>query len=569
MGAAAALLAGMVAAISVPIHAFAAPGGLQLPFATATRYTISGDTYGCDFHQKLDQYAIDFGLPNRSPVTAVFAGKAHQVVPDNYTGGKIIWIDHGNNFISYYAHLDSYSVAEGQDVLQGAQIGLSGNTGHDPNNPGVPLGYHLHFAMHSNSSTWWDPYGEPYLPEPMSGLSGFGAFGWSKKFNTCSSFTVSPTYYSVPPSLIPTAATNLDGRQDLFIATSANAYYTSQTTAISAPWNAWSTPIGNGDNVGHLAAARDANYLIELFSRGAEGKIWVNRQAYANCSGSSSCFPIAMWVALPGILASDPVVVRNDDGRLEIFAVGLDQTLQHTYQLANGSWTPHGWIPLGGRVEGLPAVGVNYGGHLDVFVRATQDNVGNHHHAYHIWQLTNGTEETWNTEGWQMMNDPDIASDPSVLYNNDGTLEVFAMKDSADSHVIHTRELTAGNPTTYQPWGDIWMSVEATPHPILQSDGRALLFGMTVYSSANNTLVYARQTTSGWTMNWGTSHYCQPPDACFGNLGSVPVLGTDDYFIGNVEIFMYNLDQTQVYWHDYLTAPPDPSQWSGWHRLVS
>lgn len=111
------------------------------------------------------------------------------------------------------------------------------------------------------------------------------------------------------------------------------------------------------------------------------------------------------------------------------------------------------------------------------------------------------------------------------------------------------------------------MSVEGTPHPIAMSDGRSVLVGMAFYSSTNNALVYARQTTSGWTMNWGTSHYCVPPEACFGNLGSVPVVGTDDYFIGQLEIFMYGLDQ--VYWHDYTASPGDPSQWSGWNHVVS
>ncbi len=513
-------------------------------------------------------YSIDFNFPSALPVTAVFAGIAHRTY--DTTGGKIVWVDHrpvpgqGFGFISYYAHLSDYSVADGQGVSQGDQIGVSGNTPGD-------VGYHLHFTMHSDGTTWYD--GNAYLPEPMSGLSGFGAFGINLKFNNCMSFTPSPTYFSVPPHLIPTAATNLDGRQDLFIATSANAYYTSQTTTISAPWNAWSSPIGNGDNVGHLAAARDANGLIEIFSRGAEGWIWVNKQAYQNCTGSSSCFPIATWAPVfrNAPLASDPVVIRNSDGRLEIFAVGLDETLQHTYQLTDGTWTLHGWIPLGGRIEGLPAVGVNLNGMLEVFVRATQDNANNHHHAYHIWQTANGAEENWNSTGWQMMNDPDIASDPSVLYNNDGTLEVFAMKDSVDYHVIHTREQTAGNPTSYVGvWGDIWMSVEGTPQPIAMSDGRSVLVGMAFYSSTNNALVYARQTTNGWTMNWGTSHYCllqTPPDPCFGYLGSVPIVGTDDYFIGQLEIFMYGLDQ--VYWHNYTASPGDPSQWSGWNHVVS
>jgi hypothetical protein len=570
----AATIISSTAVLSGARPAEAAPGGLQLPWPTSVGHNIGvGYTYNCVTHVGLDQYAIDFNFPSPVPVTAVWAGVAHLRPIGNppQTGGNIVWIDHRVNgqalgFISLYAHLSAFSVADGQGVSQGDQIGVSGNS--DPAN----VGYHLHFSMHSNSNTWWDTgNGQAYLPEPMSGFSGFGAYGRNLKFANCQNPPSSPTYMSTPPRLIPTVATNLDGRQDMFIATSANAYFTSQTTSISAPWNAWSTPIGNGDNIGHLAAARDANGLIELFSRGAEGQIWVNKQANANCSGTSSCFPIGTWVALPGVLASDPVVFRNDDGRLEIFAVGLDQTLQHTYQLANGSWTPHGWISLGGRIEGLPAVESNFFGYLEVFARATQDNAGDHHHCYHIWQTANGTEETWNSSGWQMMNDQDIASDPSALYNIDGTMEVFAKKDSADSHVIHTREQTAGDPTTYVgTWGEIWMSVEATPHAILQSDGRALLFGMAFYSTTNNALVYARQTTSGWTMNWGTSHYCQagpPPDSCFGYLGSVPVVGTDDYFAGQVEIFMYGLDQ--VYWHDYTTTPPDPSQWSSWNHLVA
>jgi murein DD-endopeptidase MepM/ murein hydrolase activator NlpD len=55
------------------------------------------------------------------------------------TDGNIVWIDHRVNsqalgFISLYAHLSAFSVADGQGFSQGDQIGVSGNS--DPANVG-------------------------------------------------------------------------------------------------------------------------------------------------------------------------------------------------------------------------------------------------------------------------------------------------------------------------------------------------------------------------------------------------------------------------------------------------
>jgi hypothetical protein len=47
-------------------------------------------------------------------------------------------------------------------------------------------------------------------------------------------------------------------------------------------------------------------------------------------------------------LYGDPVVVLNGDGRLEVFMVGVDYKLFHTWQMAPGSvdqWTA--WDPVG------------------------------------------------------------------------------------------------------------------------------------------------------------------------------------------------------------------------------
>jgi murein DD-endopeptidase MepM/ murein hydrolase activator NlpD len=53
----------------------------------------------------------------------------------NYVG-----IDHGNGYISQYGYLSQIYVTPGQSVVQGQQIGLSGDTG-VPNEP------HLHFEV--------------------------------------------------------------------------------------------------------------------------------------------------------------------------------------------------------------------------------------------------------------------------------------------------------------------------------------------------------------------------------------------------------------------------------------
>jgi murein DD-endopeptidase MepM/ murein hydrolase activator NlpD len=54
--------------------------------------------------------------------------------------GNHVVIDHGGGWISWSAHLDSYSVRAGDIVLQGDSIGQAGSTGNS-------TGVHLHFSI--------------------------------------------------------------------------------------------------------------------------------------------------------------------------------------------------------------------------------------------------------------------------------------------------------------------------------------------------------------------------------------------------------------------------------------
>ena len=93
---------------------------------------------------------IDIGVKQNTPVKAVAEGKV--IKAEWYNGyGKYIEIDHGNNIISFYGHLNEYKVSKGQLVKQGQVIALSGNTaGIGSNGKVMTTGEHLHFGVHIN-----------------------------------------------------------------------------------------------------------------------------------------------------------------------------------------------------------------------------------------------------------------------------------------------------------------------------------------------------------------------------------------------------------------------------------
>lgn len=90
-------------------------------------------------------YAVDFPLPEGTPVLAARAGTVMQVV-DSLEQGSLLRILHSDGSMALYAHLmaSSASVRPGQTVATGQAIALSGNTGHSS-------GPHLHFVVQANT----------------------------------------------------------------------------------------------------------------------------------------------------------------------------------------------------------------------------------------------------------------------------------------------------------------------------------------------------------------------------------------------------------------------------------
>jgi murein DD-endopeptidase MepM/ murein hydrolase activator NlpD len=87
--------------------------------------------------------ALDIAGTYGEVVVATDAGVVVYASWERTGYGNLVVIDHGNGFISYYAHLYGFYVDAGQTVGQGQPIGARGNTGRS-------TGAHLHFEIRHN-----------------------------------------------------------------------------------------------------------------------------------------------------------------------------------------------------------------------------------------------------------------------------------------------------------------------------------------------------------------------------------------------------------------------------------
>jgi len=84
----------------------------------------------------------DYAAPTGTAVRSVGDGKVEFAGVQNGFG-NVVFINHGNNHVTVYAHLSAINVTQGQTVSQGQHIGAVGQTG-------WATGSHLHFEFRVN-----------------------------------------------------------------------------------------------------------------------------------------------------------------------------------------------------------------------------------------------------------------------------------------------------------------------------------------------------------------------------------------------------------------------------------
>lgn len=125
----------------------------ELPFAAGKQFRVDQGPGGAFTHHGNNENAIDFGMPEGTPIHAARAGVV-EVVLDRFDQGgadpalrdsvNMILVRHTDGTYGEYVHLKQGGarVKPGQKVKARQLLGLSGNTGYTQ-------GPHLHFAVFS------------------------------------------------------------------------------------------------------------------------------------------------------------------------------------------------------------------------------------------------------------------------------------------------------------------------------------------------------------------------------------------------------------------------------------
>ncbi|MEH6420743.1 peptidoglycan DD-metalloendopeptidase family protein [Pseudomonas sp. CGJS7] len=244
--------------------AHAARPDFQMPFAC--NQTWYGDTY--EGHGL--RYAVDLNHKPRplsnadlgSPVVASAKGKATTYNPHPGTGyGKLVVIDHGGGWTTYYAHLDSISVANGANVNQGQKIGTLGKTTR-PGNEGMSA--HLHFEQRLNNASqkivWngsqivYDKYEVAYKSRNSCGSTPGGHAGTVRTSGSALNVRSGPgTSYS--------AVGSLANGSDVVIRCQKNGESVTGTYGTSTLWN-------------NIAPAGSNKYIPDVYTfTGSDGRV--------------------------------------------------------------------------------------------------------------------------------------------------------------------------------------------------------------------------------------------------------------------------------------------------------
>lgn len=100
-------------------------------------------TYGARlhpiFHVFMDHKGLDFTASKGTPVYATGDG---QIITAHFSAsyGNVIYLDHGHDYETRYAHLSQFNVKLGQKVKRGQVIGYVGSTGNS-------VSSHLHYEV--------------------------------------------------------------------------------------------------------------------------------------------------------------------------------------------------------------------------------------------------------------------------------------------------------------------------------------------------------------------------------------------------------------------------------------
>jgi hypothetical protein len=244
----------------------------------------------------------------------------------------------------------------------------------------------------------------------------------------------------------PAVARNADGRLEAVLSGGpiGGIWHGWQITPGSEIWRGWHS-LGEPPEpvTSQLALVPNKDGRLELFTLDFHAAVWHAWQTTPgdDWTGWHSLGTPSDGVSLMSV--DPPVVARNEDGRLELFMRGNDEELWHCWQREAGSRPWAAWSPLGSpsdqlKLSGPPMVERNRDGRLEVFAQASDGEI------WHRWQQAAGADR-W--AAWSRLGTIEGSGELSVGVgaHADGQLALFAVRTDTDNVQVQERHQTAPN----------------------------------------------------------------------------------------------------------------------------
>ncbi len=325
------------------------------------------------------------------------------------------------------------------------------------------------------------------------------------------------SYYPDAPILDPVGPVANDSTGNLALVVrgeKGNATLVRQT-GINARWSAQSIDL-EGNISGEPVIARNPQGRLHVFAQGPGGRVWHKVQAKVGSDRWNG------WYDLRGTASGDPVVARYADGRLVVFAVGSDGHLRYKAQRSVNSglqWDE--WNDLGGQVIGKPSVCRGADGQLVVACRAPERGL--------IVATQSGDE-------WTVRNDQDdvVAGDPVAVMDR-----IFCL--GPDGHVLSR---------TGAAWQDLGGSFVGSPVVGVGTDGVLEVFALDGQGAVSHSSQGSDGSWTGWQSLGGT-------------FSSTPIVGRN--LDGRIELLARASDGKMQY--RIQREPGKSAIWDGWYTV--
>jgi len=264
------------------------------------------------------------------------------------------------------------------------------------------------------------------------------------------------------PAVVPTGAVSARGHLELFATADDGTLlhrrqHTSRGHGGLGSWGPWRPLGGRAGGAPHVV--RDADGRLELFGLTPAGTAVTHREQRTPGGG---------WGPqrrFGGPAANPPAVAADAKGRLAVFAVerGGARLSYRTQRTPGGSWGP--WRKFGGPSGGRPAVVKDGKGRLEVFMLGTYGGEIVHRRQ----TAPGGSWGKWHHfGGW-------AAETPAVVRDAKGRLAAFSA-GAGDEYTSYRRQTAPGG--SWGKWRDFGAATRCTPSPGAQADGRLTVLAL-------------------------------------------------------------------------------------------